>query len=76
MQDIDAAHRAEQALRESQQRFRLIFQMLPYPMGITRCADGTYVDVNPAWESMTGIARSEAIGRCWVCVCMRSGRAA
>ena len=62
MQDIDAAHRAEQALRESQQRFRLIFQMLPYPMGITRCADGTYVDVNPAWESMTGIARSEAIG--------------
>ncbi|AVO42777.1 EAL domain-containing protein [Simplicispira suum] len=62
MQDIDAAHQAEEALRESQQRFRLIFQMLPYPMGITRCADGTYVDVNPAWESMTGVARSEAIG--------------
>jgi diguanylate cyclase (GGDEF)-like protein/PAS domain S-box-containing protein len=61
-QDIDAAHRAEQALRESQQRFRLVFQMLPYPMGITRCADGMYVDVNPAWEAMTGIARAEAIG--------------
>ncbi|MFZ1501035.1 MAG: EAL domain-containing protein [Giesbergeria sp.] len=62
MQDCDAAYRADEALRESQQRFRLIFQMLPYPMGITRCADGAYVDVNPAWESMTGIARSEAIG--------------
>jgi len=63
MQDINAAHHAEQALRESQQRFRLIFEMLPYPMGITRCETGAYVDVNPAWEAMTGIKRAEAFGR-------------
>lgn len=63
MQDIDAAHHAEQALLESQQRFRLMFEMLPHPMGITRCDTEAYVDVNPAWESMTGIKRSEAFGR-------------
>ncbi|MGP1630226.1 MAG: sensor domain-containing protein, partial [Giesbergeria sp.] len=63
MQDIDAAHHTEQVLRESQDRFRLIFEMLPYPMGITRCATGTYVDVNPAWEAVTGITRAEAFGR-------------
>ncbi len=63
MQDIDAEHHAEQALRESQQRFRLIFEMLPHPMGMTRCDTGAFVDVNPAWEAMTGIKRTEAFGR-------------
>jgi len=63
MQDIDAAHHAEEALRESQQRFRLVFEMLPYPMGMTRCDTGGYIDVNPAWEAMTGISRAQAFGR-------------
>ena len=63
MQDIDSAHHAEQALRESQQRFRTIFEMQPYPMGITRCDRDTYIDVNPAWEALTGVTRSEAFGR-------------
>ena len=63
MQDINAAHHAEQALRESQQRFRLMFEMLPYPMGITRCDNAAYVDVNPAWEAITGIQRPAAVGR-------------
>ena len=62
MQDIDSAYRAEQALRESQERFQVIFNLLPYPMGIVRCDNADYLDVNPAWSLMTGFSREEALG--------------
>ena len=32
-------------------------------MGLSRCSDGQYVEVNPAWEKLLGIPRSEALGR-------------
>ncbi len=63
MQDIDEAKRAEQRLRQSEERFSRIFQLMPYPMGLSRCCDGQYVDINPAWVEMLGIPRNEAIGR-------------
>ena len=63
MQDIDQAKRAEQRLRQSEDRFSRIFQLMPYPMGLSRQSDGQYVDINPAWVAMTGIAREDAIGR-------------
>ena len=62
MQDIDEAKRAEQRLRQSEERFSRIFQLMPYPMGLSRCSDGHYVDINPAWVEMIGIPREEAIG--------------
>jgi diguanylate cyclase (GGDEF)-like protein/PAS domain S-box-containing protein len=63
MQDIDEAKRAEQRLRQSEDRFSRIFHLMPYPMGLSRRKDGTYVDINPAWEAMLGIPREEALGR-------------
>lgn len=63
MQDIDESKRAEQRLRQSEDRFSRIFQLMPYPMGLSRQSDGQYVDINPAWVAMTGIPREEAIGR-------------
>lgn len=63
MLDIDAAKRAEQQLRQSEERFARIFQLLPYPMGLTRRSNGQYVDVNPAWEEATGFSRNEALGQ-------------
>ncbi|MFN3375061.1 MAG: EAL domain-containing protein [Burkholderiaceae bacterium] len=63
MQDIDEAKRAEQRLRQSEDRFSRIFHMMPYPMGLSRCSDGCYTDINPAWEQMLGISRAEALGR-------------
>ena len=62
-QDIDEAKRAEQRLRQSEERFSRIFHLMPYPMGLSCRRDGTYVDINPAWEEMLGIPREEAIGR-------------
>ena len=63
MQDIDQAKRAEQRLGQSEERFARIFQLMPYPMGLSRKSDGHYVDINPAWVALTGIPREEAIGR-------------
>ena len=63
IQDIDQAKRAEQRLRQSEERFSRIFHLTPYPMGLSRQSDGKYVDINSAWVAMTGIARNEAIGR-------------
>ncbi len=63
MQDIDGAYRAEQALRESQERFQVMFNLLPYPMGIVRCDTSGYIDVNPAWSALTGVSREQALGK-------------
>ena len=63
MQDIDEAKRAEQRLRQSEERFSRIFHLMPYPMGLSHRSDGRYVDLNPAWVEMLGIPREEAIGR-------------
>ena len=63
MLDIDAAKRAEQQLRQSEERFSRIFQLLPYPMGLTLRSNGQYVHVNPAWEEATGFSRYEALGQ-------------
>jgi diguanylate cyclase (GGDEF)-like protein/PAS domain S-box-containing protein len=63
MQDIDEAKRAEQRLRQSEERFSRIFHLMPYPMGLSQCRDGRYVDLNPAWVELLGIPREEAIGR-------------
>ena len=63
IQDIDESKRADQRLRHSEERFSRIFQLMPYPMGLSSRADGRYVDINPAWVEMLGIPREEAIGR-------------
>ncbi len=63
MLDIDQAKRTEQRLRQSEERFSRIFQLLPYPMGLTRCSDGSHLDVNTAWEQAIGFSRDEAVGK-------------
>jgi diguanylate cyclase (GGDEF)-like protein/PAS domain S-box-containing protein len=63
MQDIDEYKRAEERLRQSEDRFSRIFHLMPYPMGLSRRDDGSYIEVNPAWEQMFGYTRQEALGR-------------
>ncbi len=68
MQDVDASHRAVSLLRESEERFSSIFRYLPEAMSIINASTGNYLDVNPAWEKMTGITKLEAIGKTAVTV--------
>lgn len=63
LQDIDESRRAAQRLRSSEERLARIFQLLPYPLGFSRRSDGSYLDVNPAWEQALGYSRQEAVGR-------------
>ena len=61
--DITARKEAERALRASEQRFEKIVESSPLPMTITRLADGVYLNVNRAFETLTGYARERVIGR-------------
>ncbi len=62
MQDIDEYQRAEERLRQSEERFARMFQLAPYPMGMVRRDNACYIEVNPTWEAMFGFTRDEALG--------------
>ena len=63
MQDIDDFKRTEQRLLQSQELFSRMFQLMPYPMGLSDREKGTYIEVNPAWLELFGFTREEAIGQ-------------
>jgi len=62
-QDVTLLKLAEKALRESEERFRLIFAANPDPVILARLDDEAILDVNPAFVASTGISRKEALGR-------------
>ncbi len=49
-------------LRESEEKFRLVFETSPDAFALNRYDDGTYVDVNEGFLSMTGYTREELLG--------------
>ena len=50
------------ALQATQEQMRAIYHALPDPAGITRVADGKYLEVNPAFCRMLQLPRDEIIG--------------
>ncbi len=52
--------RAEEALRESAEKFSKAFQTSPYAITITRVKDGKFIEVNAAFTAITGFSREEA----------------
>jgi PAS domain S-box-containing protein len=61
--DITDRVRAEEALRESEQRFLLAFHANPLPMSIIRLADGVHLEVNEAAVRHSGLTREAMLGR-------------
>jgi PAS domain S-box-containing protein len=57
-----AFHRSRQALQASEERYRTVFQTSLDVVNINRLADGTLVDVNPAFVHALGYERDEVIG--------------
>jgi diguanylate cyclase (GGDEF)-like protein/PAS domain S-box-containing protein len=61
--DVTQRKLAELALRESEQRYRSMFQISPDALAINRLADGLYVDVNEGFCRHFGWTEQEIIGR-------------
>ncbi|MBI3149707.1 MAG: PAS domain S-box protein [Betaproteobacteria bacterium] len=61
--DVTARHNAEEALRESSERFAKVFAASPVAISISRLADGSYLEINDAFVEQFGWPREEVIGR-------------
>ena len=61
--DITDRRRAEEALRQSEEKFRLAFQTSPDSINLNRLSDGMYVDVNEGFTKLTGYTREDAVGK-------------
>jgi PAS domain S-box-containing protein len=61
--EITMSKRAERAMRESEERFRQIFESSPDPVVLSSADDGTIIDVNRAFEIATAVPRPAALGR-------------
>ena len=60
--DLTQRKETENLWRESEQRFRLIFEANPDPVILATMATGAIIDVNQAFETATGISKLDALG--------------
>jgi PAS domain S-box-containing protein len=60
--DITARHRAEAALRASEERFAKAFRASPAALVIVHRASATIVDCNESYQRLLGYSRAELIG--------------
>jgi two-component system cell cycle sensor histidine kinase/response regulator CckA len=61
--DITEQKRAIAALKESEEKFHRAFLFSPLPKAISTSGQGRFIDVNTAYETLTGYRREELIGR-------------
>jgi len=61
--DITERKRVEEALRASQERFRLAFDTKHVAWALSRRRDGIYLDANPGFLEITGYSYKELVGR-------------
>ena len=54
---------AQNALRSSEKRYRMVFETSLDPISITALSDGTYLDVNRAYVNLLGFELDEVLGR-------------
>ncbi len=61
--DVTERRRMSRDLRDREARLTAIFQTSYDGIALTDLATGTYLDVNPAFERITGFPRGEVLGR-------------
>jgi PAS domain S-box-containing protein len=61
--DITEVQRAEDALRQSEEKFAKVFHASPDGIVIVRAKDGLILDLNESFQRMCGYSREEAVGR-------------
>jgi len=61
--DITERKRAEQELRESEQKFSVIYDKAPFAGVLSELPDGVIINVNEEFERAFGYSKQEAIGK-------------
>ena len=61
--DSGERQRVERELRESERRFRELFDLLPASISFTRKSDHVFLEVNRGFEVGSGMRREDVIGR-------------
>jgi two-component system cell cycle sensor histidine kinase/response regulator CckA len=61
--DITERKLTEDALRESEDKFRLTFNFSPDAVNINRLEDGLYIDINEGFTRNTGYTREDVAGK-------------
>jgi PAS domain S-box-containing protein len=61
--DISERKRTEDALYESEKKFRAIFENSPYPIAINSLPDNKFLEVNAAFLNVSGFTEEELLGK-------------
>jgi len=61
--DITERRQAEEALRQSEEKFRLAFQTSPDAVNFNRLSDGMYIDINDGFTKLVGYTREDVVGK-------------
>ena len=61
--EIEERKKIENALRESEEKFRLLFELSPQPISLTEMETGQIIDFNHQVEKITGLSKPGAIGK-------------
>lgn len=61
--DVTERKQAEKTLQESEKRFATLFRANPASIAITRVDNGQLVEVNEAWQTVTGYSQAEVLGK-------------
>ncbi|MEI7451333.1 MAG: PAS domain S-box protein [Desulfomonile sp.] len=61
--DITERKRAQEELRESEEKFAKVFRYAPVLITLSNVDDGTYLEVNDKFSEVSGFSRAEAIGK-------------
>ncbi|HOX35715.1 MAG TPA: PAS domain S-box protein [Methanoregulaceae archaeon] len=62
LRDVTDRKKAEEAVRESENRFATVFRSNPVAMTLVSATDGVFIDVNDAFVQNTGYSREETVG--------------
>jgi PAS domain S-box-containing protein len=63
LRDITERKKTEEALTESERKFRTIFENSPYPIAINSIPDNKFLDVNAAFLKACGYTETEILGK-------------